>query len=448
MEEEKYIVALETSSSKIKGAIGTVDPHGHLTVHSIAEEKLIDGIRYGCIRNVAEVTRAARTVIDRLQHLEAPRRIDSVYIGINGRSTASSITNIERRLPHETEVTEEMISDIFAEALSQPLHERTVIDATPREIKINGVTSARPIGDYGSTILASLNLISCRTQLLRNLSLVINERLKLSIADKYITHLSVADLVLLNDEKRLGCALVNLGAETTTVAVYKNGALQRLTTLPIGSRNITRDIATLNYIEERAEELKITQGNAMPTTPDTPAIDRPEINAYVSARAGEIIANITEQIKQSGHSADTLPRGIILAGNGAKLKGFIPRLEAMSQMQVRTATIATPHIRIANPSITPYDSIDVIALLATASQRPIQCMSRPTPQTIEPPVDPIFTPQPKPKPQPKPEPQPEPEKKPTHTPEPPKGPGIGKRLFDSMRDRIAELFTEHEDDDE
>ena len=76
--EEKYIVALEIGSSKIKGAIGTVDSAGALSVKAVEEEKLADVVRYGCIRNVVETANAIRTVIGRLEQREpgrtSPRR--------------------------------------------------------------------------------------------------------------------------------------------------------------------------------------------------------------------------------------------------------------------------------------------------------------------------------------------------------------------------------------
>ena len=116
MEEEKYIVALEVGSSKIKGAVGVVDPAGTLTVKAVEEEKLVDSVRYGCVRNVAEVSRAIRAIIDRLELRESPRKIEGVYLAVGGRSLLSSVIDVERRLPTEMEITGEMIDDIFSEA--------------------------------------------------------------------------------------------------------------------------------------------------------------------------------------------------------------------------------------------------------------------------------------------------------------------------------------------
>lgn len=87
--------------------------------------------------------------------------------------------------------------------------------------------------------------------------MVCDERLRLSVNDIFVRPLVEADLVLYPEEKRQGCMLVDFGADTTTVSIYKNGVLNYLSTIPMGSRNITRDITALNYLEERAEELKI-----------------------------------------------------------------------------------------------------------------------------------------------------------------------------------------------
>jgi cell division protein FtsA len=66
-----------------------------------------------------------------------------------------------------------------------------------------------------------------------------------------LSPLAVAKHVLSYDERQLGCMLVDLGAETTTVSIYKNDALIHIATLPFGGRNITRDIMSLNVLEER-----------------------------------------------------------------------------------------------------------------------------------------------------------------------------------------------------
>ncbi len=383
--EEKYIVALEIGSSKIKGAIGIVDVSGALSVKAVEEEKLVDGVRYGCIRNVLETTTAIRNVINRLELREPQRKVSGVYVSIGGRSLMAQDIEVERRLPSEEEITNELIADMTSEALGYQLHERTIIGVTPKEFRVDNLPTNRAVGMFGSYVSARLNLISCRNQLMRNLNVVFDERLHLAINDIFVRPLAEADLVLFPEEKRQGCMLVDFGADTTTVAIYKNGVLRYLSTIPMGSRNITRDITALNYLEERAEELKIEGGNALISPDSLPAsydgIDFAQINNYVSARAGEIIANVNEQIKYAGLRADKLPAGIVLIGRGSKLNGFDRRLENITTMKVRFGSPVT-RIRILDGRVNGADHVDVISILAAAAKdRDVrECMERPMPE--------------------------------------------------------------------
>lgn len=386
--EDKYIVALEIGSSKIKGAIGLVDASGALSVKTVEEEKLSDSVRYGCIRNILETTTAIRNVINRLEQREPQRKITGVYVSVGGRSLMSQDIEVERNLPSEMEITNELIADITTEALGQQLHERTIVGVSPKEFRVDNLPTKSVVGTYGSRITARLNLISCRNILMRNLNVVLDDRLHLTIHDFFVRPLIEADLVVFPEEKRQGCMLVDCGAETTTVSIYRNGVLVYLSTIPMGSRNITRDLTALNYLEERAEDLKIEGGNAIVSRDpmafaqnNSGGVDYTQINNYVAARAGEIIANINEQIKFAGLTADKLPGGIILVGRGAKLKGFDRRLENMTGMKVRFGSPVN-RIRILDGRIKGSDDIDIIAVLAAAAkeQDVCACMERIMPE--------------------------------------------------------------------
>ena len=379
--EEKLIIALEIGSSKIKGATGSIGPDGTLTVKAVEEEPISDIVRYGCIRNIAETAQAVQNVISRLEQREAPRKIEGVYITIGGRSLSTKSSEVERLFPTETIITEDIIRDIIQETLDTPLHDRAIVDVTPREILIDNISTPKPVGVFGSHILARLNIVHCRPQLVRTLHVVIEDRLGLRIMDRFVRPLAIADLVLLNEEKKLGCMLVDFGAETTTVAIYRGGVLQHLAVLPMGSRNITRDITALNYLEEEAEMLKCQRGSALPTIDSKTVPGQPDfvaINNYASARAGEIIVNIAEQIKYAGLTPEKLAKGIIIVGRGARLSDFNKRLEQLTGLTVRTGTPGN-RVRILDGGIQVSDAVDVIAILNKAAQTgPKQCVSDPT----------------------------------------------------------------------
>ena len=206
--------------------------------------------------------------------------------------------------------------------------------------------------------------------------------------------------------------------------------------------------------------------------------DFTEINNYVSARAGEIIANIMEQMSIAGFSTENLPGGIIIVGQGAKLNGFTRRLENMSKMKVRVG-MPSSRIRIADSHIAPADSVDVIALLNATRDSAVECMTRPAPVVTPTPVVVIEEPavvidEPKPEPVNPPAAQTNQHKAPDFAYEPvkpienkpraeekrtapteerprtapePKKQGWGQRMLAGFRDRVADLFTEPNEDE-
>ena len=370
--EQKYIVAIEIGSSKIKGAVGSTDETGALTVIAVEEEKLVDCVRYGCIQNVEEVSNRVLRIVRSLEENSSisPRKIKGVYVGMGGRSLSASSREVQRQLPDELEITERIITQIKDEARSANMSDKDVVDVLPHSFTIDNQPATNPVGIFGQQINANLNLLTCKPQIRRNLNRVICERLQLAINGYIVRPIALADLVLSDDEKRLGCMLVDFGAETTTVSIYKDGALHYLETIPLGSRNITRDITSINHLEEKAEELKKAVGCANPQEQGgkknaVDGIDVVEINNYVQARAGEIVANIIEQIKYADYKPTDLPAGIIVVGGGAKLKGFNSLLEAQSSLKVRSGA-PLGLIRITDNRIQPSDSVDVISILMSA----------------------------------------------------------------------------------
>ena len=268
------------------------------------------------------------------------------------------------------------------EAKTLALSDRTILQILPRDYMVDNMHVHNPVGTLGKNIRADISLITCKPKLERNLEVALTNRHQLSIKGKITRQTAIADMVLTPEEKSLGCMLVDFGAETTTLSTYKNNALQFLMTLPIGSRNITRDVMSLKFSEERAEEIKRAIGDAFNPEPNYRKLDFDgdvvEVNNYIRARAGEIVANIVEQAKCAGFMLEEdLPGGIILVGGGAKLKGFSDLLANQSNMKVRLGTVPAG-IRISNPSWQGMEKIDIIAILSEAVNRgAVDCMETP-----------------------------------------------------------------------
>ena len=111
---ERYIVAFEIGSSKIRGAVGVVDNSGVVDIVATEEEKLTDKVRYGCIQNV-EVSNALGRVVDRLEAYPRvdPREITGAYVALGGRSLQIKQVDVSISLPAEIEITRPLINDLM-----------------------------------------------------------------------------------------------------------------------------------------------------------------------------------------------------------------------------------------------------------------------------------------------------------------------------------------------
>lgn len=383
----RYIVAIEIGSSKIKGAVGFVDPTtGSLSVQAIEEEKISPNyVRYGCVQNVGEVANELNRIILKLNNRIRPRKIKSVYLGVGGRSVMGTHRRFDYTLPEEMEVTNEIVDELMARAEALPGGDREVVEVDPGEFLVDGMAMTNPVGAIGRNISASMCIVSCRSQILRNLSLAVTDKLQLGVNGYVVRQLAVADLVLTPEERRLGCMLVDCGAETTTVSIYKGGVLRHLVTIPLGSRHITRDVASLNYLEERAEELKKNVGNVNPNNSDASfyqmeGIDTETVNNYVRARATEIALNVNAQIAAAGLAPTDLPAGIITVGGGASLSGFSELLDNITTLPVRKGT-PPASVKLAGSTIRTAEDVDIIALLYKVSlSAPRSCVENPEPK--------------------------------------------------------------------
>lgn len=383
MNKSPYIVAIEIGSSKIKGAVGRVDPSGTLTVTGIDEERLDPNyVRYGCVQNVKEVANLLNRVIAKLNNRIHPSKISAVYLGVGGRSLKSTSANLSIALADDTEVTPEIVDNLLNRAtVTSPDFERLAVE--PVEFLVDGKNrGVDPVGMLARELAAKASVVSCRSQILRNLQLSVNEKLELPINGYVVRPMAMADLVLTGEQKRLGAMLVDCGAETTTVAIYKGGVLVYLATIPLGSRHITRDLMTLPVIEERADEIKRTIGDARPAeehrggTPDE--IDTSKINNIVAARASEIVANIAAQTEYAGLTPSDLAEGIVIVGGGSMLKGFAETLAQTTGMNVRRGSLPTT-VRLSGSKISTTEDLDVISLLYRLSLKDVL-----KPCTVEP----------------------------------------------------------------
>lgn len=436
MSQERYVAALEISSSKIIGTVGRTHPDGTLDIIAVEQEKCVECVRYGIIQNAEDVSYRIARILEKLEKKPAvaPRQISRVFVGLAGRSMRAIRTEVSLNLPDETEITADIIDRLRTQARSKAIDSSLeMVDAVPSSYFVGSAETQNPVGAIGSSIRGNFDLVVCRPVIKKNISRTLEDKLQLPVAGFIVTPLAVAHLVVTTEEKRLGCLLVDMGAETTTVTIFKHGGLQYFATIPLGSRHITRDITKLNLLEERAEEIKITSGNAkqsaVASSINLNGVKLSDISNLIVARAEEIVANIIEQIEYSGLKDSDL-REIIAVGGGFKLNGMMDLLNEQSNIPVRRGVLPD-YINIEDTKASSSEMVEVASVLyAAATLTDENCLETPGKQTL--PANGEA---------PDPEPEVDPEKKKPKESRP--NPAISR-----WKERVVKWFSANDDDEE
>ena len=365
--EPKTIVAIEIASSKIKGGVATVGPDG-LTVLAIEELPGIGNVRYGRVQNIREVSGMVNEIIRKLEKAPtvSPRAVRAAVVSLGGRSLTATPAKSGLKFPSECEITENHIARLEYEASQNIMLDKTIVKTVPRTFYVNRTVMPKPVGAFGETVQGEFMFVTCAKETAQNLDRLKLEKIDHDNVKTVLRPTAVGDLVLSSDERKLGCALVDFGAETTTVAVYKDGTLAFLSVIPMGSRLITLDLMSgLGLTEEAAENYKITLGT-LGEIANAENTNAQEVNTYVRARAGEIAANILNQIERSGYTTEDLSK-IVLVGGGARLPEFATLLHNQCKMPVRVAEMPSS-VAFRVPGRNNAGNIDIVAILASGAR--------------------------------------------------------------------------------
>ncbi|MEG1580708.1 MAG: cell division protein FtsA [Bacteroidaceae bacterium] len=361
--DDFFIVAIEFGSSKVTGIAGKRQLDGSLLVLAMAQEESPSFINNGIIFNVDKTSQCIRNIVDKLQKT-LKKKISKVYVGIGGQSLRSKRNVIHIPLAEETVVTQELIDTILDANLSTDISDCSILDVVPQEYKLGAQYQTDPVGVLSNDIEGRfLNIIARKS--VHDVMASCFKQAGVEVCDYYISPLSLADGVLTDAEKRSGCVLVDLGAHTTTLLVYK-GHLRHLVVLPIGSDNINKDLISIYDIERtEAEALKLKYGVAYLEESeneedqnikllDGREISVKELREIIEARMREIIENVLTQIRISGIMPSTLLAGVFLTGGGANMKelnkAFV-RVTKIEKFKIIKSVLFTVHSSLSEISL-------------------------------------------------------------------------------------------------
>ena len=334
---DQYIVALEIGSSKIVGALAEKTPSGVVTVTRLVEEKMTGSVHHGTVRNVENVKSSIARILKNISD-SIDGHVTQVYVGVSGCSIHSEVSELSRSLDSTKPITADIIENIIRDASRNTVKNYETIDVVPRTIYVDKNETKIPVGQIGSSIKVKVNLIVARPTVKMNLTHVMSTSYGIGVKKYYVTPLVAGECVRSDSERALGCMLVDMGAETTTVSIYKDDALVYLITLPLGGRNLTLDIKNgCSVLEETAERVKQNISNPLdPQNVDSFVIEGVTSNeaaGYIAARTGEIIANIDKQFDYAGVTKDEI-RSIVLIGGGSQLQGIVQKMAEVTKLKV------------------------------------------------------------------------------------------------------------------
>jgi len=348
---ERYITGLDIGTSKITALVAELRDDGTLSAIGYGTADTKGGFVRGKVAAMDPVIDGIKKAIDSAE-LMANVSIDKVFVGISG----SHIIGLNSRgmitiSSQSRKVTREDINRVLeASKKVQIPSGNTLLHVIPQEFIVDehgGIVD--PIGMLCHKLEVVSHLVTCSSIVLENIIECIN-RAQIPKVVPVLEQLASSISVLQEDEKKLGVALIDIGAGTSSVAVFDGGSLWHTYTLPIGGINFTADISIgIRTSFDEAERLKKKFASAAPNflseeeTVEVQTVggsgrkvlSRQIINEIVKARAEEIFSVVKDELKRVD-LYQCLTAGVVLTGGGALLEGMPEMAQAILDLNVRT----------------------------------------------------------------------------------------------------------------
>lgn len=367
-------MAIELGSSKMTGIAGKKNLDGSIDVLAVVKEDSSSFIRKGVVYNIDKTALCLTNIVSKLT-AQLKTEITQVYVGVGGQSIRGVRNVIVRDLPADTKVTQEMVIELMDANRNSKYPDLEILDAAVQEYKVDSQLQLDPVGIQCSRLEGNFLNILERKTFYKNLNKCF-ETAGITVAEMYLAPLALADSVLTETEKRSGCALVDIGADTTTVSVFSKNILRHLAVIPLGSANITKDIASLQMEESDAEKMKLKYGCAYTDNSEIDntlmlpidserSVESRKFIEIVEGRIEEIIENVWYQIPAEYN--DKLLGGIILTGGGSNMKNIERAFMNHTHIdKIRVAKFVTHTINSNNPDIMARNGMmnTVLGLLA------------------------------------------------------------------------------------
>jgi cell division protein FtsA len=313
---------------------------GQLDIAGVGEAES-RGLRKGMISKPDIAVEAIKRAIEAAE-LMSGLTVHQVYVGLAGANIEGQNSPGMISIPgRHREITREDIGRVIEMACNVSVPSgREIADYLPQEYTVDGQEGIDdPLGMLGTRLEVSVHIITSPVAAKQNVITSVN-RAGYSVAGVYLSHIAAAEAVLTDDDKEYGCAVVNIGGETTSVAIYQRGSVWHTAVIPLGGNHFTSDIAFgLRTPIPEADRIKRQFGCAShsvmaaeeaATVFEVPSVggrdprraSRQVLCGIIEPRAEEIMNKVHEVIVEKGFEKK-LSSGIVLTGGGATLDGMV-----------------------------------------------------------------------------------------------------------------------------
>lgn len=345
------VVGLDIGSTKTCAVIlGVSDEQQRIPTYRVLG---VGHARAGAIRgevmtDLEEVTESVRQAMKGAE-LTAGVTVDRVYTGVAGEHIHGKLsTGVVAVARGEVDAGDVRRVHEVARAVAVPA-DREVIHVLPQGYVIDERGGIRdPIGMVGTRLEASVYIITGATLALQNLTKAIN-RAGYKIAGLVHEPLAAGRAVIVEDERDVGVALVDLGGGTTELAIFRDGRMRHQATIPWGGVTVTNDLAkglSITYAEAERTKERYGMASAQLVDPrelveipgpgpgSSRQVPRELIAHIIEQRFDEILGLVAREIESSGE-LDKLGAGIVLTGGGAALAGVAELAQHVFGLPVR-----------------------------------------------------------------------------------------------------------------
>ncbi len=348
--EKSLVVGLDVGTSKIVAIVGEIQADGSVEVIGLGSHPS-RGLKRGVIVDMASTEQAIQRAVEEAE-LMAGCEIHSVFAGISGNHIGSLNSDGTVAIK-DKEVSEGDVERVLDAARAVPVAaDQKILHVLPQEYVIDNQDGIRqPIGMAGVRLEAHVHVVTAALSATQNIGKCV-ARCGLVIDELIMQPLAASYSVITEDEKNLGVCLVDIGAGTTDIAVFTDGAIRHTACIPIAGDQVTNDIAVaLRTPTQHAEDIKIKYACALeqlarndetiqvPSVGDRTSrrLARQTLAQVVEARYRELFSLVLAELRRSGLE-NMVAAGLVMTGGASRIEGAEELAEEIFHMPVRLAT--------------------------------------------------------------------------------------------------------------